>query len=259
KIGFSVSNNEAEYETVIKGLQLAMAGGARKVQVHSDSHLVVGQFQEEFGVKEDRKKYVDEMRKLKEFDSFELIQIPRGENGRTDLLSKIAQSLVDCKSRSVTLLYLEKSVVDAEVVEIEEVKDWRAPILKELKEGAIKAVRRFFEHAGILYKRSYAGSHLRCVTKEEGQYMLREVHEGCNNDHSKLGALVAKILRAGYFWPTMKEDAKAIVRKCLQCHKHGPLIHQPAEAMKTMSYLERIPNRLIPTSNLTSNNHNPKP
>ncbi|CAA0840289.1 Unknown protein, partial [Striga hermonthica] len=39
KVGFKVSNNEAEYEAVIKGLSLAKAGGARKVQVHSDSQL----------------------------------------------------------------------------------------------------------------------------------------------------------------------------------------------------------------------------
>ncbi|CAA0830807.1 Unknown protein, partial [Striga hermonthica] len=221
KVGFKVSNNETEYEAVIKGLSLAKAGGARKVQVHSDSQLVVGQFQEGFEVKEDRmQKYVDEMRMLKEeFDSFDLIQIPRGENGRADLLSKIAQSLVDCKSRSVTLLHLEKSMVEAEVAEIEEVEDWRAPILEELKEGTIKVVRRFFEHGGILYKRLYGGPHLRCVTKEEGRYVLREMHEGCYGDHSKSGALVARILRAGYFWPTMREDAKAMVKKCLQCQK----------------------------------------
>ncbi|CAA0843124.1 Unknown protein, partial [Striga hermonthica] len=122
KVGFRISNNEVGYEAVIKGLSLAKAGGARRVQVHSNSQLVVGQFQEGFEVKEDRmRKYIDEMRKLKEeFDSFELIQIPRGENGRADLLSKIAQSLVDCRSSSVTLLLLEKSAVEAEVAEIEE-------------------------------------------------------------------------------------------------------------------------------------------
>ncbi|CAA0809043.1 Unknown protein, partial [Striga hermonthica] len=90
-------------------------------------------------------------------------------------------------------------------------------------------------HGGILYKRSYGGPHLHCVTKEEGRYVLREMHEGCCSDHNKSGALVARILRAGYFWPRMREDAKAMVKKCLQCQKHGPLIHQPAEAMTTMS------------------------
>ncbi|CAA0813274.1 Unknown protein, partial [Striga hermonthica] len=138
-------------------------------------------------------------------------------------------------SRSVTLLHLEKSVIEAEVADIEEVEDWRAPILEELRGGAIKVVRRFFEHGGILYKRSYGGPHMRCVTKEEGRYVLREMHEGCCSDHSKSGALVAKILRAGYFWPTMREDAKTMVKKCLQCQKHGPLIHHPTEAMTTMS------------------------
>ncbi|CAA0822828.1 Unknown protein, partial [Striga hermonthica] len=39
KVGFKISNNEAKYEAVIKGLSLARAGGARRVQVHSDSQL----------------------------------------------------------------------------------------------------------------------------------------------------------------------------------------------------------------------------
>ncbi|CAA0840487.1 RNase H family protein, partial [Striga hermonthica] len=122
KVAYQISNNEAEYEAVIKGLKLALSGGARAVQVHSDSQLMVGQFQEGFEVREERMmKYVEEIKKLRgEFDSFELIQIPRGENGRADLLAKMAQSLVDCKSRSLTLLHMEKSVVEKEVVEIEE-------------------------------------------------------------------------------------------------------------------------------------------
>ncbi|CAA0834113.1 Polynucleotidyl transferase- ribonuclease H-like superfamily protein, partial [Striga hermonthica] len=184
KMGFRVSNNEAEYEAVTKGLQLALAGGARRIQVHSDSQLVVGQFQEGFEIKEDRlQRHVDNIKKLKEeFGTFELIQIPRGENVRADLLSKIAQSLDDCKSRSVTLLHMERSATEVEVAEIEEVEDWRAPILKELREGTTKV-----------------------------------------------------ILRAGYFWPTMKADAKEMARRCMKCQKHDPLIHQPAETMTTMS------------------------
>ncbi|CAA0837914.1 Polynucleotidyl transferase- ribonuclease H-like superfamily protein, partial [Striga hermonthica] len=93
KVAYQISNNEAEYEAVIKGLKLALSGGARAVQVHSDSQLVVDQFQEGFEVREERMmKYVEEIMKLQgEFDSFELIQIPRGENGRADLLAKMAQ------------------------------------------------------------------------------------------------------------------------------------------------------------------------
>ncbi|KAL0461124.1 UNVERIFIED_CONTAM: hypothetical protein Slati_0739600 [Sesamum latifolium] len=46
--------------------------------------------------------------------------------------------------------------------------------------------------------------------------------------------LAKKALQAGYFWPTMKRDAKQLVDKCERCQKHSSLIHQPAELLTTM-------------------------
>ncbi|KAL0440403.1 UNVERIFIED_CONTAM: hypothetical protein Slati_2523300 [Sesamum latifolium] len=46
--------------------------------------------------------------------------------------------------------------------------------------------------------------------------------------------LANKALRAGYFWPTMKQDAIRLVSKCERCQKHSSLIHQPAEPLTTM-------------------------
>lgn len=47
-------------------------------------------------------------------------------------------------------------------------------------------------------------------------------------------ALVQKALRAGYFWPTINKDAKALVQRCVKYHIHGPLIHQPVEELNTI-------------------------
>ncbi|KAL0293270.1 UNVERIFIED_CONTAM: hypothetical protein Sradi_6947100 [Sesamum radiatum] len=41
-------------------------------------------------------------------------------------------------------------------------------------------------------------------------------------------------LLAGYFWPTMKQDAIRLVSNCERCQKHSSLIHQPAEPLTTM-------------------------
>ncbi|KAL0410993.1 UNVERIFIED_CONTAM: hypothetical protein Slati_3689000 [Sesamum latifolium] len=46
--------------------------------------------------------------------------------------------------------------------------------------------------------------------------------------------LANKALGAGYFWPTMKQDAIRLVSKCEKCQKHSSLIHQPAEPLTTM-------------------------
>ena len=41
KFGFAASNNEAEYEALIAGLKLAKDVGAEKIEIFSDSMLVV--------------------------------------------------------------------------------------------------------------------------------------------------------------------------------------------------------------------------
>ena len=42
RLGFSASNNESEYEAMIVGLELALAVGANRLLIRSDSQLVVG-------------------------------------------------------------------------------------------------------------------------------------------------------------------------------------------------------------------------
>lgn len=51
---FPASNNKAEYETIIAGLGIARATGARKLTVYSDSQLVVNQLNKEFDAKDER-------------------------------------------------------------------------------------------------------------------------------------------------------------------------------------------------------------
>lgn len=45
RINFLTSNNEAKYEAILVGLDLALALMATKVKVRSDSQLVAGQIQ----------------------------------------------------------------------------------------------------------------------------------------------------------------------------------------------------------------------
>ena len=42
-LGFSATNNEAEYETLLIGMMMVQKMGGRTVKVYSDSRLVVGQ------------------------------------------------------------------------------------------------------------------------------------------------------------------------------------------------------------------------
>ncbi|KAL0361476.1 UNVERIFIED_CONTAM: hypothetical protein Sradi_3832100 [Sesamum radiatum] len=87
---------------------------------------------------------------------------------------------------------------------------------------------------GMLYKKSFTHPLLRCLSQEEGLHVLKEIHDGCCGSHFGTWALANKALRAGYFWPIMKQDARYLVNKCKKCQKHATLIHQPAEPLNVM-------------------------
>ena len=52
RLGFLVSNNEAEYEALLVGLRMSRQVGADRVQLHCDSWLVVSQIMGEFEAKD---------------------------------------------------------------------------------------------------------------------------------------------------------------------------------------------------------------
>ncbi|KAH7843631.1 hypothetical protein Vadar_019008 [Vaccinium darrowii] len=97
KFRFQVISNQAEYEAVITGLQLAKAAGAKSLAIISDSQLVVGQVNGEYKAKEENmKKYLKCMKELvKSFQAFNISQVPREENMEADQLARLATTKED--------------------------------------------------------------------------------------------------------------------------------------------------------------------
>ena len=91
-LGFPATNNAAEYEALIAGLELARALGVRKLLVYTDSQLVAKQVNGEYQVKEPilAKYHKIVMDLLKCFEYSSLTEIPRAENTVADSLSRIA-------------------------------------------------------------------------------------------------------------------------------------------------------------------------
>ena len=62
-MGFPTSNNEAEYEAILPGLDLVFALSVSKLRVYNDSQLVVRHVQEEYGAKDEHiARYLAKMR-----------------------------------------------------------------------------------------------------------------------------------------------------------------------------------------------------
>ena len=66
---------------------------------------------------------------------------------------------------------------------------------------------------------------------------MREVHEGICGNHSGARSLVHKLIRAGYYWPTMMKDAQAYVNACDKYQRFSNLIRQPSEELTPMTAL----------------------
>nr|KYP33710.1 Transposon Ty3-I Gag-Pol polyprotein [Cajanus cajan] len=123
---------------------------------------------------------------------------------------------------------------------------WMTDIVRFITEGiqpscplAAKKLRtqaaRFSVVGGELYRRGFSSPLLKCLDPEQANYVLREIHEGICGSHSGSRTLAAKVLRAGYYWATLKTDCMDYVKKCIQCQKHGNLIHASAEQLHSIS------------------------
>ena len=94
RLDFSVTNNEAEYEALLMGIAMVQRMGGKSVKVFSDSRFVVGQVKGEFEAKDERMQgYLSQVKCLQsEFDSFNLLHIPRNGNAYADSLAMFATS-----------------------------------------------------------------------------------------------------------------------------------------------------------------------
>lgn len=243
---FKASNNQAEYEALIAGMALAQEMGATELTTKSDSQLITGQVGGTFQTKDPQlMRYLSKVHdSAKAFRSFKLTYVPRKQNMRADLLSKLASTKRPGNNRSVIQETVSKLSIDqGEVFFIEEeIQSWMGPIIAYLADRTIPAdagearklqrqATKYAIIAGKLYRRGLANPLLKCLTPRQAEYVMTEVHEGVCGTHIGGRALVEKLIRAGYYWPTLKADCLEFVMKCDKCQKHADLHQAPPEVL----------------------------
>ena len=93
RLDFPTTNNEAEYEALVAGLDLAKAAGVASVVMYLDSQVINNQVNEDYECKSERlKRYLDQVRRRVDDLEAKIIQIPRGENVQADHLAKAASA-----------------------------------------------------------------------------------------------------------------------------------------------------------------------
>ncbi|MEX0681863.1 MAG: ribonuclease HI family protein [Dehalococcoidia bacterium] len=86
------TNNEAEYQAAIAGLEAALALGGGSVELRMDSELVVRQLEGRYRVRNPRlRSFFERLVEIKQqFEAFKVVAVPRAQNKRADQLANMA-------------------------------------------------------------------------------------------------------------------------------------------------------------------------
>ena len=61
------------------------------------------------------------------------------------------------------------------------------------------------------------------------------MHEGICGSHTGGRSLAHRTITQGYWWPNMQREALEYVKKCDQCQRYAPNIHQPRGILNPLS------------------------
>ena len=81
----------------------------------------------------------------------------------------------------------------------------------------LKAVK-FCVLNGYLYWKDPGGVLLNCLLEEEAKGKIQEFHKGDCGGHLYWKTIAHKILRDGFYWPTLFSDIYKEVSTCHECH-----------------------------------------
>ena len=166
------------------------------------------------------KKYLEEVKNQIGSLEVKFIQIPREENECDDCLAKAAFIEFMIISEQVLSFVQISSLFNngAIVQETNSEENWTTPLIAYLSSGILPdgkniarklkvQASRFMLIKDVLYKRGFSRPYLMCLSHDKADYVMREVHEGICGNHSGARSLAHKLIRAGYYWPTILKDA----------------------------------------------------
>ncbi|KAK0570410.1 hypothetical protein LWI29_000764 [Acer saccharum] len=192
--------------------------------------------------------YLNKAKQLQStFDEFSIEQIPRSENTRADALASLGSTTTN-GSKSIPIVHLTSpSIQETEILApVDNGRSWIEPIFSYLQADILPDDRaeakkikakaaKFCILYGKLYKKSFTGPYLRCVTPREAYDVLKSLHyEECGN-HSGTRSLSNKAITAGYYWPTMRTDSQNHVKSCDKCQRFAPVSHLPPGMLNSIS------------------------
>ncbi|XP_071687772.1 uncharacterized protein [Rutidosis leptorrhynchoides] len=147
RFNFDVTNNEAEYEALLAGLNIVHKMSVTKLRTFTDSQLVANQFSGSFDAHElSMQKYLKLLQEsVMRCEHFELAQIPRSQNKKADALSKLAALTFSHFQKLVWVEELPSKSIDNDLMVAsveEEQPNWMEPILQYIRNNVLPSDKR---------------------------------------------------------------------------------------------------------------------
>ncbi|XP_040372973.1 uncharacterized protein LOC121052309 [Rosa chinensis] len=199
QLEFKCTNNQAEYEALIIGLEVLLELGVRDVQVRGDSLVVINQLQEKYRCASYLLvPYLNRaIELLDQFDDVGLEYIPRERNFAANELAQLAtgitlkygvrERILKVERRTLPSWLVRSDPPDDPVVAVLEPidVDWRIPLINYLTQPDLTADKRtrflalnYFLKDDELRRRGEDGIDFRCVYGHEAKRLMRQAHTG---------------------------------------------------------------------------------
>lgn len=214
-LGFQCTNNQAEYEALVQGLQILLEQQVKVVEVYGDSMLIIQQVKGNCQCKDTtlRKSLCIVQQLQGQFEHAEFFHIYRDQKKEANYMAQVASGFVTPSAGSGafdTVELYEPSHVMSEVAiqpccHQEVVDDWRSPLIRFLdnpnKEVEAKVRRQAVRYLLVdqqLFRRTEDEVLLRCIGKAESTLVMLEVHEGLCGAYQSGRRMAWLIKRYGY-------------------------------------------------------------
>ncbi|XP_021807706.1 uncharacterized protein LOC110751539 [Prunus avium] len=191
QLDFKCTNNQAEYEALIIGLEILKEIKATRVLVYGDSQLVINQLTGEYQCTSENLTmyYVTALNTADVFSRISFVHVPRAENHEANEMAQVASvvNIPGIKRRTLPALAERGMATQVSSAEIsDEVNtaeaDWRYPIVKYLRDpsGSHERTTRFRARCYLiyqneLYRKGSDGLLLLCPNAEDIKNMQKDV------------------------------------------------------------------------------------
>ncbi|XP_050908378.1 uncharacterized protein LOC127122002 [Lathyrus oleraceus] len=222
RLCFDCTNNMAEYKACIYGMEAAIDLRIRILEVYGDSALVISQVKGNLETRDSKLiPYKEHIRKLMPyFNEISFHHIPREENQLANARAMLASMFkVKWKNEAPTI-HIDPLDEPTHCLAIETNPDDN-PWFYDIKIFLEK--QQYPEGISITDKKA--------LRRLSSMFFLN----GCEGVHAKGPAMAKKILRAEYYWTTVKVDYYNFVRRYHKCQIYGDKIFVPPTPLNILT------------------------